>query len=546
MFYLTYLQRELRRRLGRTVLTVLGLAVGVALVVVISALSTGLDRAQAKVLDPLQKVGTDLVVSRPIDVPTSGSAKAGGQGGAGAALLTGINPKEVDALIDENQSLFQTDFSQLGAPGTTFERELFLPATQLTFEQSRLRTIAKLDGVSAVAGSLSLLTVHQKGQVPQITAEVQTGGKTFDVTKNIPAPSQAEWNQIQSCVQRSRGAANCLPARFKSLVVSFTTPREVIKQVLDPPKTDLATEPYTAAGVDVAHPDLGLITRGQLVQGHFFSSGHAQEIVLAQGYAKRKKLTIGKEMVLNNKPYRIVGMARPPLGGQSADVYMPIGELQTLSGRGARVNMLFVRADRAADVAGLAKEIKRVFPGAQVTSAEDLAKSISGSLVDAGNLTHRLGYALAGIALISAVLIAMLLTLSSVAKRVRELGTLAALGWNRALLVRQVVIESLAQGGLGGIVGLAVGAAVAMGITALAPTLDASASTQSGPLNSSFGLGQVLAQQAKETISLSAPLNPSVMALAVLLAVVGGLLAGVAGAARASRLRPADALRELG
>jgi ABC-type antimicrobial peptide transport system permease subunit len=548
LFYITYLHRELRRRMGRTVLTVLGLAVGVALVVVISALSRGLDDAQAKVLDPLEKVGTDLVVSRPIDVPVAGQqgGQAGGAGGAGAGLLTGINPKEVDALIDENQSLFETDFSTLGKPGETFERELFLPATQLTFEQSRTRAIADLDGVDAVAGSLSLLTVHQKGEVPEIVAEVQTGGQTFDISKNIPAPTQAEWNSIQSCVQRTKGASNCLPGRFKSLIVSFTTPREVIKQVLDPPKTDLATEPYTAAGVDVAHPDLGLITSSQILQGKYFSNSAAQEVVLAQSYAKRKKLVVGKDLTLNGKPYEIVGLARPPLGGQSADVYLPLDDLQELSGRGPRVNMLFVRAERAADVAGLAREIKRVFPGAQVTSAEDLAASISGSLVDAGNLTDRLGYAMAGIALVSAVLIAVLLTLSSVAKRVRELGTLAALGWNKALVVRQVVAESLTQGGLGGLLGLVIGSGAALAISAVAPTLDARASAQSGPLSSSFGLGQVLAEQAKETISLKAPLDPMVMALAVVLAILGGLVAGAAGAVRASRLRPADALRELG
>src|SRR5947209_19008999 len=53
MFFLTYLRRELTRRAGRTFLTVAGLAVGVTLVVAITAVSGGLDVAQAKVLDPL-------------------------------------------------------------------------------------------------------------------------------------------------------------------------------------------------------------------------------------------------------------------------------------------------------------------------------------------------------------------------------------------------------------------------------------------------------------------------------------------------------------
>ncbi len=63
MFFLGYLRSELVRRKGRTILTVLGLAVGVSLVIAVSALSRGLDRAQAKALDPLSSIGTDLTVT---------------------------------------------------------------------------------------------------------------------------------------------------------------------------------------------------------------------------------------------------------------------------------------------------------------------------------------------------------------------------------------------------------------------------------------------------------------------------------------------------
>jgi putative ABC transport system permease protein len=59
MFYLGYLLAELRRRPGRTALTALGLAVGVGLVVIVGALSQGLDDAQDEVLEPLTGVGPD-------------------------------------------------------------------------------------------------------------------------------------------------------------------------------------------------------------------------------------------------------------------------------------------------------------------------------------------------------------------------------------------------------------------------------------------------------------------------------------------------------
>lgn len=539
MFYLTYLHRELRRRMGRTVLTVLGLAVGVSLVVTVSALSSGLDKAQGRILDPLAKVGTDLVVSRPIDVPLAGS-------GASASVVGGLPDSEVDSLVDENQSLFQTDFSKLGKPGETFERELFLPATQLTFPDSEIAKIAKLEGVDEVAGALSLLAVHQKGKVPVVEASFETGGKTQSVTQDIPAPTQAEWDAIGRCIQQSGGGPGCLPARFKRIASVFTTPREVIKQVLNPPQTDLATEPYTAAGVDTSRPGLGLITEAQITEGRFFGAEADNQVVLGEGYAKRKDYKVGSPVVLDGKNYEVVGLARAPLGGQSADLYLSLNELQRLAGRTGRVNTLLVRADKASDVAALTRSIQRTFPGASVTSAKDLANSISGSLVSAGTLANRLGLALGGLAIFAAVLIAVLLTLSSVTKRVRELGTLAALGWSRGLIIRQVLAESFTQGALGGIIGATLGALTAFAVSSASITLSAAADSQAGPLTSSFGLGRVLSDTASESILLTAPIKPAVLVLGVALAIGGGLVAGAAGAMRASRLRPADALRELG
>jgi len=61
------------------------------------------------------------------------------------------------------------------------------------------------------------------------------------------------------------------------------------------------------------------------------------------------------------------------------------------------------------------------------------------------------------VALVAAFLIAGLLTLSSVNRRIRELGTLKAIGWPQRLVIRQVTGEALAEGALGGLVGAALG-----------------------------------------------------------------------------------------
>ena len=56
--------RELRRRHRQALLTALGLAVGVALVVAVTAYAGGVSKAQDQVLQSLYGVGTDITVTQ--------------------------------------------------------------------------------------------------------------------------------------------------------------------------------------------------------------------------------------------------------------------------------------------------------------------------------------------------------------------------------------------------------------------------------------------------------------------------------------------------
>ena len=117
-------------------------------------------------------------------------------------------------------------------------------------------------------------------------------------------------------------------------------------------------------------------------------------------------------------------------------------------------------------------------PQAQVASSKDVADQISGSLVDAKNLSNNLGLVLSIVAAAAAFLLAALLALSSVGKRIRELGTLKALGWTQRMVVRQIAGESLAQGILGGVLGIGLGIVAALAVDAFGPTLTASSTLE--------------------------------------------------------------------
>ena len=144
------------------------------------------------------------------------------------------------------------------------------------------------------------------------------------------------------------------------------------------------------------------------------------------------------------------------------------------------------------------------------------------------------------LAALAAFLMAALLTLTSVGKRVRELGTLKAIGWTQRKVVRQVVGESLAQGIVGGALGIVIGLVAIEGVRLWGPTLTAHSA---GGGTSFFGLGSVASRAASQVVSLHAPVSAELIVFGLLLAIVGGLIAGAAGAFRAARLRPADALR---
>jgi ABC-type antimicrobial peptide transport system permease subunit len=562
VFYLRYLRNELVRRRGRTIVTLLGLGLGVALVIAIASLSAGLDRAQKKTLDPLGGIGTDLTVtlSPQQNQAGFGGGPGGGPGGGSADLVAA------------NQSVI-TDLSKLGKPGTHFVHDFFLPGSQLTFQQTAAKQVAALPNVAQVTSGLTLLATHQEGVVPKIVAKLKTGGQTFQIQRNIPRPTAAQFQKMQACIDKlraksgtgsspggggpgaggnggngfgggaiDRGAfASCLPASLRRLRTQFTTPQQTLQQVLDPPQTNIKTTSYTIGGVDQTQSTMGVVTSAQVTKGRFLAASGGREALVSSTYAAKHKLKVGSKLDLNGTSFTIVGLVSPPLGGQSADVYLPLTQLQALASEQGLANVILVRATDSSKVGAVEAAIKRALPQAQIASSKQVADKISGSLVDASNLSHDLGLVLSIVAAAAAFLLAALLALSSVGKRVRELGTLKALGWTQRMVVRQIAGESLAQGAAGGLVGIVLGVLAALAINAFGPTLTASASTGGG----SSLLGVDAVRTATSSVSLSAPVGVTVLAIGFALALLGGLIAGAAGALRAARLRPADALRQM-
>jgi putative ABC transport system permease protein len=491
VFYLRYTWSELRRRKGRTLLTALGLGVGVGLVVAVTALSDGLDRAQAEVLEPLTGVGTDMSVTRPLNLDDEGDgAESRGAVGGGPPGLN-LSERERQQLEREN-GRNRFDIGELGEPGESFSRTNLVSTTQLSFPEEEVGAIAGVEGVQRAAGSLTLNLVTISGQVPEVDPRAGVAGGGFP--------------------------------------------------------QNLEVESMTVTGIDPAKSSLSPVSPDEVTEGGYLGPGDARQAVLNVSYASRQGIDVGDEVEIKGQRYTVVGLAQAPLGGQASDAYVKLDQLQRASDREGRVNTVQVRADDAGAVGEVESRIGAALAGASVTTAADLADRVGGSLTDAKDLSAKLGTALTIVALGAAFLIASLLTLSSVTKRTRELGTLKAIGWPQRLVVRQVSGESLLQGALGGAIGAAIGIAAAAVIDAIGPTLEATVAEQEGTGGggpfAGFGQGAVTSGSAK--VALEAPIAVGLSLLAISLALLGGLIAGAVGGLRAARLRPADALRHIG
>ena len=326
--------------------------------------------------------------------------------------------------------------------------------------------------------------------------------------------------------------------------------------------------PISVSGVELSGnaAALGPLSTARLVSGRTLAASDATSDValVSSSYATAHKLSAGSTVTLAKTSFKVVGVVSAG-SGNSTDVYIPLARAQALgTAQGnslkGQVNTIYVAAGSATSITAVSKEISAALPGATVTNQNNLAKQLTGSVASASSLASNLGRWLAIAVLAAAFALASLLTTAAVSRRVREFGTLKALGWTSRRIVGQVVGESLVIGVIGGAAGIALGFAGSALVGVFAPTLTASVGSATGSATpggarslggppGGFGGGfRQLASAATPTVHvpLTATVTIGAVAAAVILAVAGGLVAGAFGGWRAGRLRPAAALARIG
>ncbi|HET9594832.1 MAG TPA: ABC transporter permease [Anaeromyxobacteraceae bacterium] len=231
---------------------------------------------------------------------------------------------------------------------------------------------------------------------------------------------------------------------------------------------------------------------------------------------------VGQEVRLRQAPFTVVGVAERQgsiLGMESRDTFavIPIEAHEEVTGR-SRDHTFTVEATSAEDLARAIDEV--VFQLRKVRHVRGLEENdfeyftndtFAKTVNELASVVAAATFGVCALALLVGGIGIMNIMLVSVTERTREIGIRMALGARRRRILGQFVIEAVTLSLLGGLIGVALGAAVALG--------------------------------ARELLAVPASVPVWAVALSLASACGCGLLFGIYPASRASRLDPVEAMR---
>ncbi len=233
---------------------------------------------------------------------------------------------------------------------------------------------------------------------------------------------------------------------------------------------------------------------------------------------------LGREVRIHNFPYRVIGILerqgtlfgfsmdkvaiapiRAPLNG-ALNMYNVAEDVSFKVQDGALL------PDAMSEIEGLMRSRRHLRPGEESDFAVETAEAALGFWQKISSFMLTVLPGLVGISLVVGAVVIMNIMLVSVSERTREIGVRKSLGARRRDILLQFLIEAGTLSGVGGVLGIGLGAGLAMLIAAVSP--------------------------------MPARVAPYSIGLAIGLGIGVGLLAGVYPAYRASRLDPIVALRK--
>lgn len=486
--YATYLRRELAGRRKQTIIVAAGLAIAIALVIIVNSLAAGVRDAQAQALESVYGVGTDLTVTGAMAEP--------GEGGG-------------------PRFEFDEDGGQTTDDGATelSQSRLVTEPMRSTLDAGVLDTVSGVDGVAAASGALSLTNMTFSGELPQRPDDAAEGGQ----------PGQG---------QAPEGGGTFGGGSFgvdSFSVLGIDPSADAVGPLSAVTVDDGRALAASDAGENVAVLDATYASTAELAVGDTLEVGGAEfEVVGIISSTSSDADTAANVYIPLDVAQTLSGA-----GDVLSTVYV-----QADSAAG-------IEAVQAA----IEEQVPDATVSSQSDLASTVSGSLSSASALITNLGTWLSIIVLAVAVLLAVLFTIsgvsrrtreFGTLKAIGwSNRRVVGQVAG----------ESLVQGLIGGAVGLVIGLAGIWAINL-IAPTISTAPAAQNVQGGPAGMTVPGGPAMTGglfgQGSTEIVLNAPLTLWVMVAAVGLAIAAGLIAGAFGGWRAARLSPAEALRSVG
>ncbi|WP_080798830.1 ABC transporter permease [Arabiibacter massiliensis] len=284
-------------------------------------------------------------------------------------------------------------------------------------------------------------------------------------------------------------------------------------------------------GVTGVRPDFFAVNGSKLKEGRFFTDaeeqGAARLVVveansLMQLFGSADAQVIGSSIRLGNDDYTVVGVLESTSFMGGAPLYVPFTTVETRLGGGGGIQQILGIAREGTDMDRLV-ETTQTFVAQYFNAEPDTVYVQSLDAVIQQMETMMASFSLlmgsvASISLFVGGIGIMNMMLTNVTERIREIGLRKSLGARRRDITKQFLLESVMLCVTGGVFGIVFGFLAA------------------------FGLGQLVGA-VQPGMSVTPVLAPEVVAGAVGVCVLIGVVFGSYPARRAAKLDPVESLR---
>lgn len=279
-----------------------------------------------------------------------------------------------------------------------------------------------------------------------------------------------------------------------------------------------------------------------ITAGRNLQAGDSGVVLLSENNSAYFGATVADEIEILGQTFEVIGIHGSSGVGDQTTLYMNLSDAQTLTDNTGYITTLHVYTVDSSVVTQVASSISAVHPELSVSTAQErldqleaLQTSYTTALENAQASVSQMQTTAFGeivVAVAATSLIVLFVMLYTVRERTKEIGTLKAIGFSNWTVMRQFMLEGILLSVVAGIVGIAIGSVAAPVLSGLLlPTV------------STLGGGGTFGRVSSTMSSAAVNITPELILVTIGAAVLLGALGSLYPAWRASRTRPAEAMR---